>query len=439
MQFLLRQNDSVKNRWDLGFCIQIVYTHPRDDKGNKHKPQQETKRRSACLRAGHLVSDEELTLAEINASVTELCSMFGRTYWATVDAESRYPDEFVRELSRSGWLSVLIPKEYGGGGLGIREACAVLQTINSTGANSSACHAQMYTMASLVRHGNEVQKQKYLPGIADGSLRLQAFAVTEPDAGSDTSRISTFARRADGGYVVNGRKIFISRVQHSDLMILLARTTPRDDCVKPTQGMSLFIVDLDAAGDSVTASPIKTMFNHETNEVLITDLHLGNEALIGEEGHGFRYLLDSLNAERILIAAECIGDGEWFCRQASSYASERRVFGKPIGSNQGVQFPIARAYAAVRAASLMKDLAADLFDREEKCGGEANMAKYLASEASWEAADACMAAFGGYGFAAEYEIERKFRETRLYRTAPVANNLILAFVGEHVLGMPKSY
>lgn len=380
-----------------------------------------------------------LSRDEIRSAVTELCARFGPDYWAEVDAKPHYPDEFVSALSDAGWLSVLIPEEYGGGGLGIRDAAAVLEAINASGANSAACHAQMYTMGSLLRHGSAEQKQRFLPGIAAGSLRLQAFAVTEPDAGSDTSRITTFAKREGDGWVVNGRKIFISRVQHSDLMILLTRTTPREECEKPTQGMSLFLVDLREAGDAVVPSPIRTMFNHETNELSITDLHLGGDALIGNEGEGFRYLLDGLNAERILIAAECVGDGFWFCKKASAYATEREVFGRPIGANQGVQFPIARAYASVRAASLMRDVAADLFDEGAPCGAEANMAKLLSSEASWEAADVCMTTFGGYAFAEEYGIERKFRETRLYKTAPISNNLILAFIGEHVLRMPKSY
>lgn len=377
--------------------------------------------------------------SDIRAAVGELCSKFPGSYWTEVDEEPRYPEEFVAALTSAGWLSVLIPEEDGGGGLGISEAAVVLEEINASGGNSAACHAQMYTMGALLRHGSPEQKERYLPGIAAGSLRLQAFAITEPDAGSDTTSIKTFARKDGDRYIVNGQKVFISRVQHSDLMLLIARTTPRDECAKRSQGMSLFLVDLRTAGDSVEAMPIKMMFNHETNQVFIRDLELARDNLIGEEGEGFRYLLDGLNAERILIAAECVGDGKWFCRRAASYASERHVFGRPIGQNQGVQFPIARAYASVMAADLMRRKAAEMFDAGEPCGAEANMAKLLASEASWQAANACLDAHGGYGFAQEYGVERKFRETRLYQTAPISNNLVLAYVADKVLGMPRSY
>ena len=376
---------------------------------------------------------------QIRTSVRALCDRFGPDYWRRCDAERSYPEEFVRAMSEAGWLGILIPEEYGGGGQGITEASIVLEEINHSGGSSAVCHAQMYTMGSLLRHGSEEQKRRYLPGIASGALRLQAFGVTEPDAGSDTTRVKTFARKTSDGYVINGQKIFTSRYQHSDLMVLLARTTPLEETGKKTEGLSLFLVDTRAAGDSIQASPIDMLINHETNQLFITDLEVPQDALIGEEGRGFFYLLDGLNAERILIASECIGDGHWFIERATAYAGERVVFDRPIGKNQGVQFPIAKAYMAVEAADLMRLKAAAAFDARQPCGAEANMAKYLASEASWEAADVAMATLGGYGLASEYHVERKWRETRLYRTAPITNNLILSFVAEHVLHMPRSY
>ncbi len=371
--------------------------------------------------------------------VRTVCTKFPESYWRRVDAEKRYPDEFVRALTDGGWLSVLIPTEYGGAGLGIVEACIILEEINASGGNAAACHAQMYTMGALLRHGSEAQKRRYLPEIAAGRLRLQSMAVTEPEAGSDTSRITTFARRGSQGYVVNGQKVFTSRVQHSDLLLLLARTTRADEVVRRTDGISLFLVDLREAGPSIDVRPIETMVNHETNALFITDLRLPSDALIGEEGDGFRQLLDGLNAERILIASESIGDARWFVDRSVSYAGERVVFGQPIGANQGVQFPIARAFMHMRAASLLRWQAASLFDGGKACGAEANMAKLLASEAAWEAADVAMTTYGGSGMAVEVGIERKFREARLYLVAPVTNNLVTAYVAEHVLGLPRSY
>lgn len=376
---------------------------------------------------------------EIRASVRALCDRFGPDYWRECDERHEYPEAFVRAMSEAGWLGILIPEEYGGGGQGITEASIVLEEINHSGGSSAACHAQMYTMGSLLRHGSEEQKQRYLPQIADGTLRLQAFGVTEPDAGSDTTRIKTFARRTDSGYIINGQKVYTSRYQHSDLMVLLARTTPLEEVRKKTEGMSLFLVDTRAAGDHILAKPIDMLINHETNQLFITDLEVPTSALIGEEGRGFSYLLDGLNAERILIASECIGDGNWFVEQATAYANQRVVFDRPIGKNQGVQFPIAKAHMIVQAADMMRLKAATAFDAGQPCGAEANMAKYLASEASWEAADVAMATLGGYGLAAEYHVERKWRETRLYRTAPIANNLVLSYVAEHVLHLPRSY
>ena len=382
------------------------------------------------------ISEEQ---REVRASVRALCDRFGLDYWRVCDTRRAYPEEFVRAMSDAGWLGILIPEEYGGGGMGITEASIVLEEINHSGGSSAACHAQMYTMGSLLRHGSETQKRRYLPEIASGALRLQAFGVTEPDAGSDTTRIKTFARKTDHGYVINGQKVFTSRYQHSDLMVLLARTTPLEQAQKKTDGMSLFLVDTRAAGDCIQAKPIETLINHETNQLFITDLEVSEDALIGEEGRGFSYLLDGLNAERILIASECIGDGRWFIEQATTYASQRKVFDRPIGKNQGVQFPIAKAHMAVEAADLMRLKAAAAFDARQPCGPEANMAKYLASEASWEAGDVAMATLGGYGLASEYHVERKWRETRLYRTAPITNNLVLSYVAEHVLGLPRSY
>lgn len=375
----------------------------------------------------------------IRGAVREICQRYPDEYWREVDEKRQYPETFVNELTKAGWLAALIPEEYGGSGLGITEASFILEEINHCGGNSAACHAQMYIMGTLLRHGNADQKNRYLHKIATGELRLQAFGVTEPDAGSETTRISTLAVKKGDRYIINGQKIWTSRIQHSDLMLLLARTTPYDELTDKTRGLSVFLVDLKAAGNSVEARPIDTMLNHETNQVFITDLEVPVENLIGQEGAGFRYIIDGWNAERILIASECIGDGHWFVERASKYASERVVFGRPIGANQGVQFPIARSYAAIEAADLMRFKAAALFDKGEKCGAEANMAKLLASEASWDAANVCLNAHGGYGFAAEYSVERKFRETRLFTVAPINNNLVLAYIGQHVLNMPKSY
>lgn len=350
-----------------------------------------------------------------------------------------YPERFVEALTDAGWLSILIPERYGGGGRSLSEASIVLEEINASGGNAAACHGQMYTMAPILRHGSEEQRERYLPEIAKGQLRLQAFAMTEQDSGSDITRIRTSAVREGDSYIINGQKVFTSRVQHSDLMLLLARTTKRENQSRSTDGLSLFIIDLRQAGDTIEVNPIKTMFNHETNEVLIRNLKTNSSQLIGEEGKGFSYVLDGFNAERILLAAECVGDGRWFCAKGAEYATHREVFDRPIGRNQGVQFPLARAYASVTAAGLMRRSAAGLFDAGHPCGPEANMAKLLASEAAWQAANACLDTHGGYGFAAEYDVERKFRETRLYQTAPIANNLVLAYIGHHVMGMPRSY
>lgn len=376
---------------------------------------------------------------EIRSAVRELCSRFTSAYWREVDHSRTYPEDFVAALTEAGWLSILIPERYGGGGRRLSEACVVLEEINATGGNAAACHAQMYTMAPILRHGSEAQKERYLPRIANGELRLQAFAITEPDAGSDLSRISTRARRDGNSYIVTGQKIFTSRIQHSDLMLLLARTTKREEDNPRAVGLSLFIVELEQARDALDVMPIRTMFNHETNQLFIKDLMIPSDQMIGEEGQGLRYLFDGLNAERILLSAECVGDGRWFCENGARYASEREVFGRPIGRNQGVQFPLARAYASVAAADLMRQRATALFDMQQGCAPEANMAKLLASEAAWQAANACMDTYGGYGFAAEYDVERKFRETRLYLSAPITNNLVLAYLGQHVMGMPKSY
>ncbi len=376
---------------------------------------------------------------EIRSAVRQLCARFDLDYWRACDEAKTYPEDFVRAVGEAGWLGALIPEAYGGGGLGMSEAAIILEEINRSGGSGAACHAQMYTMGALLRHGNEEQKRRYLPEIASGKLRLQAFGVTEPDAGSDTTQITTFARRTDRGYVISGQKVFTSRYQHSDLLLLVARTTPLDEVQKKTQGMSLFLVDTRAAGDAIRAVPIDTMINHETNQLFISDLEVPTDALIGEEGHGFRYLLDGLNAERILIASECIGDGRWCIERAVTYAQARVVFGRPIGKNQGVQFPIAKAHMAIEAADLLRLKAAARFDAHQPCGPEANMAKYLASEASWEAGDVAMSTLGGYGLASEYHVERKWRETRLFRTAPITNNLVLAYVAEHVLNLPRSY
>jgi len=377
-------------------------------------------------------------LKEIRAAVRELCAGFPGEYWRGLEPD-RYPEEFVAALTEHGWLAALIPEAYGGAGLGLTAASVILEEINASGGNAGACHAQMYTMGTILRHGSEEQKHRYLPRIASGELRLQAFGVTEPTVGSDTTSIQTTAERADGGYVIRGQKIWTSRALHSDLMLLLARTTPLEQVERKTEGLSTFIVDMKAAGDALQIRPIGTMMNHATTEVFLDDVHVPADALVGEEGKGFRYILDGMNAERILIAAECIGDGRWFVDKASRYASERTVFARPIGQNQGVQFPIARAHAAIEAADLVRYKAAWLFERGLPCGAEANLAKLLASEASWQAANACLDTHGGFGFAEEYDVERKFRETRLYSIAPVSNNLILAYLGQHVLGLPRSY
>jgi len=376
---------------------------------------------------------------QVRNEVRALCQRFPPEYWRGLDAERRYPDEFVNAMTEAGWLAVLIPKEYGGGGLGTLEAGLILEEINRSGGNAQPCHAQIYTMGALLRHAGEDHKRRYLPEIASGTLRLQAFAVTEPEAGTDTTRISTFAERRGDRYVVHGRKIFISRVQHSELMILLARTTPLDRVKNRSHGLSLFLLDLRTTRGRLTVKPIKTMVNNETNELVFDGVEIPVENRIGEEGLGFSYVLSGLNAERILIASECLGDGTFFIERATGRAIDRVVFGRPIGQNQGVQFPIAKAYTAVAAARLMRDKAATLFDAGEPCGEEANVAKYLASEAAWEAANVAMSTFGGYGMAVEYDIERKFRESRLHLVAPVANNLILSYVGQHVLGMPRSF
>jgi acyl-CoA dehydrogenase len=382
-------------------------------------------------------STEEL--ASLRSAVGEICDAFPDPYWRAADAQKRYPEEFVRALADAGWLGALIPQEYGGAGLGITEASVILEEINRRGGNSGACHAQMYIMGTLLRHGSDEQRKRYLPQIARGELRLQAFGVTEPTAGSETTRIRTSAVRQGDRYVINGQKIWTSRFAQSDLMLLLARTTPYDELTDKTLGLSVFLVDLRAAGASIEARPIETMINHSTTEVFIRDLEVPVENVIGEVGKGFRYVIDSWNAERILIAAECIGDARWFTARSVRYASERVVFGRPIGQNQGVQFPIARAHAMTEAADLVRRQAAALFDAGQRCGAEANMAKLLASEASWDAANVCLDVHGGYGFAVEYDVERKFRETRLYKIAPISNNLILAYIGQHVLGLPKSY
>jgi alkylation response protein AidB-like acyl-CoA dehydrogenase len=384
--------------------------------------------------------DAEATFPEIREAVRKLCARFPGPYWRALDRERSYPTEFVRALTEAGFLSVLIPEEYGGSGLGLGAATAVLEEIHRSGCNGAACHAQMYTMGVILRHGSPAQKAAYLPRIAAGELRLQAFGVTEPDAGTDTTRITTFARRDGDRYRVSGRKIWISRAEHSDLMVLLCRTTPRDEAGKPSDGMSVLLVDLrQAVGNGLTIRPVRTMLNHATTELFFEDLEVPAANLIGQEGKGFRYILDGMNAERILIAAECIGDARFFIDRASAYAKEREVFGRPIGENQGVQFPIARAHVQASAAALMVDKAAALFEAGAPCGTEANMAKLLASEASWFAADTCLQTHGGFGFAEEFDIERKFRETRLYQVAPISTNLILSHVATHVLDLPKSF
>jgi acyl-CoA dehydrogenase len=376
---------------------------------------------------------------QIREEIKRVCRDFPDSYWREVDSKKEYPEAFVRKLSELGWLAALIPEEFGGTGLGITEASIILEEINHSGGVATACHAQMYTMGTLLRHGNDEQKQRYLPKIATGELRLQAFGVTEPDAGSETTKLQTTAVRKGDKYLINGQKIFISRVLQSDLMLLLARTTPYDELEDKTRGLSVFIVDLRENKDKLEVKPLDLMINHHTNQLFFDNVEVPVENLVGQEGMGFRYIIDGWNAERILVAAEAVGDGRWFVERAAKYASDRIVFGRAIGSNQGIQFPIAQAYAQIEAADLVRYQAATKFDRKEQCGAEANMAKFLASEAAWAAANACLTTHGGYGFAAEYDVERKFRETRLLTIAPVSNNLVLAYLGQHVLGMPKSY
>ena len=377
---------------------------------------------------------------DIRDGIKALCAQFPAEYHRKVDEDKVYPESFVDALTREGWMAALIPEEYGGAGLGLIEASVIMEEINRTGGNSGACHGQMYNMNTLIRHGSEEQRQKFLPQIAEGKLRLQSMGVTEPTTGTDTTKIKTTAVKKDGRYVINGQKVWISRVQHSDYMILFARTTPLQEVEKKSEGLSIFLVDIkEAMKSGMTVQPIPNMVNHETNELFFENLELPEENLIGEEGKGFKYILTGLNAERALIAAECIGDGYWFTDKVTAYVSEREVFGRPIGMNQGVQFPIAEAFIEVEAANLMRYKACTLYDTGQPCGAEANMAKYLAAKASWEAANACIQFHGGFGFANEYDVERKFRETRLYQVAPISTNLILSYVAEHILGMPRSF
>ena len=378
---------------------------------------------------------------EIRDAVARLCGEFPAPYWRELDRDRAYPSAFVEKLTESGYLAILIPEAYGGSGLGISAAAAVLEEIHKHGCNGAACHAQMYTMGTLLKHGSEQQKQFYLPKIACGELRLQAFAVTEPGSGSNTLALRTSAKRqADGRYQINGQKVWTSRAEHSDLMLLLARTTPREELTRRTGGLSVFLVDMrNAIGNGLEIRPIRTLINHATTEVFFDNLVIPGDSLLGEEGQGFKYILDGMNAERILIASECLGDCDWFINKAVAYANERVVFDRPIGQNQGIQFPIAQAYLSAQAAGLMRDRAVELFESGAACGAQANMVKYLASEASWQAADMCMQTLGGYAFAEEYDVERKFRETRLYRTAPISNNLVLSYIAEHVLELPRSY
>ena len=376
----------------------------------------------------------------LKAAVYELCKQYSPAYWQELDAKREYPDALVNDLTKAGYLAVLIPQEYGGAGLGIMEGALILEEINRSGGNAGACHAQMYIMGTVLRHGSEQQKNTYLPKIATGELRLQAFGVTEPNAGSDTTKLQTTALRKGDTYVVNGQKMFISRVLQSDLMLLLARTTPVDQVKKKTDGLSVFLIDIrHLKGKGLEVRPLKMMMNHSTNALFFDNMEIPADSLIGEEGRGFSYILDGMNAERILVASDSLGDARWFIEKAVAYSSQRVIFGKPIGANQGVQFPIAKAHMAIEAADLMRTKAAKMFDAGIPCGPEANMAKYLASEAAIEAGNACIDCHGGYGFAEEYDIERKFRESRLYRAAPINNNLVMAYVGEHVLGMPRSY
>ena len=388
--------------------------------------------------AGDQQTDNDI--AEIRAAVRQLCDKFGEDYWLQMDRENGYPAEFVSELTSSGYLGVLIPEQYGGAGLGVLEASAVMEEICRSGAHAGVCHAQMYVMGSVLRHGSDEQKSRYLPKIASGELRLQSFGVTEPTTGTDTTSLKTTAKKVGDQYIINGQKVWISRIQHSDLMLLLARTSDKSEVTKKTDGLSTFIIDVKAAeGNGLTIRPIESMINHHSCELFFDDLAIPAENLLGQEGKGFKVILDGMNAERILIAAECVGDGRYFVDKASAYASDRVVFDRPIGTNQGVQFPIARAFTQVEAAGLMVEKAAKMFDAGLPCGSEANMAKMLASEASWAAGDVCMQTHGGFAFAKEYHIERKFRETRLYQIAPISTNLILSYVAEHVLGMPRSY
>lgn len=377
---------------------------------------------------------------DIRDGVRAVCAEFSNEYFRKIDEERGYPEAFVEALTRAGWMAALIPEQYGGSGLGLAEASVIMEEINRTGGNSGACHGQMYNMGTLLRHGSEEQKQKYLPRVASGDLRIQAMGVTEPTTGTDTTKLKTVAVKKGDRYLVNGQKVWISRVQHSDLMVLLARTTPVGEVKRKSEGMSVFIVDLhEAVGNGLTVKPILNMVNHETNELFFDNLEIPEENLIGQEGMGFRYILDGLNAERTLIAAECIGDGYWFIEKASDYSRDRVVFDRPIGQNQGVQFPIAESFIEVEAANLMRWKACELYDAHKPCGAEANMAKYLAAKASWEAANVCLQTHGGFGFACEYDVERKFRETRLYQVAPISTNLIFSYVAEHVLGLPRSF
>ncbi|HEX9181651.1 MAG TPA: acyl-CoA dehydrogenase family protein [Burkholderiales bacterium] len=382
----------------------------------------------------------DTSYADLREGVRALCAQFDSAYWQKVDEDRAYPEAFVDALTKAGWMAALIPEQYGGSGLSLTEASVIMEEVTRSGGNAGCCHGQMYNMNTLLRNGSEAQKRKYLPRIASGELRMQAMGVTEPTAGTDTTKIKTMAVKKGDRYVVNGQKVWTSRLQHSDLMILLARTTPLAEVKKKSDGMSVFLVEKNAAlGKGMTLRPIRNMVNHETNEVFFDNLEIPAENLIGEEGKGFRYILDGLNAERILIAAECIGDGYWFTERAVKYAKERVVFDRPIGQNQGVQFPIAEAHMEIEAANLMRYKAAALYDAKQHCGAEANMAKHLAAKASWEAANACLQTHGGFGFAAEYDVERKFRETRLYLVAPISTNLILSYVAEHVLGLPRSF
>ncbi|MGY2487411.1 acyl-CoA dehydrogenase family protein [Cupriavidus sp. CP313] len=388
----------------------------------------------------HAHQDPDQLYPEIREAVRDLCAGFDSAYWQRVEEQNAFPETFVQALTQAGWLSALIPEAYGGSGLSLTAASVIMEEINRSGGNSGACHGQMYVMGCLLRHGSEAQKQRWLPGIASGELRMQSMAVTEPTTGTDTTKLKTTAVRQGDKYIVNGQKVWISRVQHSDLMLLLARTTPLDQVKRKSEGLSVFVVDLrDAIGKGLTVKPIRNMVNHETNELFFDNLEVPAENLIGEEGKGLKYILDGLNAERILIAAECVGDGYWFVERASNYARDRIVFDRPIGQNQAVQFPIARSYINVEAASLMRYKAAQLFDAGKPCGKEANISKLLAADASWEAANVCLQTHGGFGFAAEYDIERKFRETRLYQVAPISTNLILSYVAEHVLELPRSF